>query len=72
MSGRITLPRRPRGRPSAETNAAYEAAVAEFCRQIREIKSTLDFAVSSRGWCYILEEHISPLIADPTVSGVEV
>lgn len=43
------------GRFSA--GAAYEAAVAEFCRQIKELNSTLDFTVSSRGWCYILEEH---------------
>ena len=26
-----------------------------FCRTITETKSTLDFEVSARGWCYILE-----------------
>jgi hypothetical protein len=45
------------GRPTAETNADYNAAVLRFCVGIKELKSTLDFEVSSRGWCYILEEH---------------
>jgi hypothetical protein len=53
----ITLPRRPRGRPSAKTNDRYDRELAAFCDAIREINSTLDFPVSARGWCYILEEH---------------
>jgi hypothetical protein len=31
--------------------------MAAFCALIRQIEGTLDFKVSSRGWCYILEEH---------------
>jgi hypothetical protein len=31
--------------------------VAVFCDAILKIKSTLDFEVSARGWCYVLEEH---------------
>jgi hypothetical protein len=51
------MPRRPRGRPSAAANEAYEVDVKAFCKAVKEIASTLEFAVSSRGWCYILEEH---------------
>jgi hypothetical protein len=29
-----------------------------FCEDIRQIASTLDFRISSRGWCYILEDRI--------------
>jgi hypothetical protein len=53
LSAKVNLPRRPRGRPTTRTNADYEAKLSRFCRAIR----TLDFEVSSRGWCYILEEH---------------
>jgi hypothetical protein len=56
MSG-ITLPRRGRGRQSAEANERYDAELAAFCRAILKISSTLDFRVSSRGWAHILEEH---------------
>jgi hypothetical protein len=51
------LPRRPRGRPSAAADLQYREQVAEFCALIRQIQSTMDFAVGSRGWCYILERH---------------
>jgi hypothetical protein len=51
------LPKRPRGRQSPESVAEYQEQVAEFCALIRQIKSTMDFAVGSRGWCYILERH---------------
>lgn len=53
----LALPRRGRGRPNSEAEAAYQAALERFCAAIREINSTLDFRVSSRGWCYVLEEH---------------
>lgn len=53
----ITIPETRRGRRSAEQQAAYEAELEAFCQAIKEIRSRLDFDVSSRGWCYILEEH---------------
>ena len=53
----IVLPRRPRGRPGAEAEAAYQKQLTAFCALILEIRSTMDFAVGSRGWCYILERH---------------
>jgi hypothetical protein len=53
----IKLPALPRGRPSSSTTAAYDTELQVFCDLILEINSRLDFRVSSRGWCYILEEH---------------
>lgn len=53
----VILPRRNKGRQSAEAEARYRSDLEQFCHQIVEIDSTLDFRVSSRGWCYILEEH---------------
>jgi hypothetical protein len=51
------LPRRSRGRQSAEAEAAFQARLAEFCELILQIKSTMDFKVGSRGWGYILENR---------------
>jgi hypothetical protein len=59
-----TLPRRPRGRLSAANEAVYCAQVSDFCETINAIRETLDFKVSSRGWCYILEEKIGLLKGD--------
>lgn len=53
----IVFPRRPRGRPTAATNERYDRELTAFATAILEINSRLDFRVSSRGWCYILEEH---------------
>lgn len=55
--GMISLPFTQRGRRSKKAEARYQAELTAFCAAIREIRSTLDFEVSSRGWCYILEEH---------------
>ena len=46
-----------RGRQSPEAEAEYREQVAAFCALIQQIQSTMDFAVGSRGWCYILERH---------------
>jgi hypothetical protein len=53
----MKLPSLPRGRPSSSALSMYDAELEAFCTQILEINSRLDFPVSSRGWCYILEEH---------------
>jgi hypothetical protein len=50
------LPQRGRGRPTPAAEADYRERVAAFCDLIQEIRSTMDFAVGSRGWCYILED----------------
>jgi hypothetical protein len=57
MTDRIILPARGRGRQSAAAVAAFKERAAAFCAAILEIQSRLDFKVSSRGWCYLLEEH---------------
>src|SRR5258708_489892 len=51
------LPKRRRGRQSEAATIEYEEQVAHFCSLIRQIKSTMDFAVGSLGWCYLLERH---------------
>ena len=52
----LSLPKRPKGRPRAAQNACFDLDLAARCAGILEINSTLDFRISSRGWCYILEE----------------
>jgi hypothetical protein len=54
---RLILPRRRRGYQSATAAARYQADLETFCEAIREIQSRLEFRVSSRGWCYILENE---------------
>src|SRR6516225_4663922 len=63
----ILIPKRSRGRQSAAAQDAYEAQVKEFCRLIEEIRASLDFEVSARGWCYILEEHGATKADFPTI-----
>jgi hypothetical protein len=53
----IILPKRKPGRQSKAAEERYEEELATFCGAILQIQSSLDFQVSSRGWCYILEEH---------------
>ena len=53
----IELPRRGRGRPSPSADAVYREQVASWCALILEIKSSMDFSVGARGWCYILENR---------------
>src|SRR5262249_11167325 len=42
-----TLPKRGRGRPTADALARYERELEMFCRRL----------ISSRGWGYLLEQH---------------
>lgn len=53
----LLLPKRQRGRQSPEAEAKYQQDVARICDRILQIRSTMDFDVGSRGWCYILERH---------------
>ena len=53
----LTIPKRKPGAQSARAKEVYEAEVEAFCAAIIEIRSNLDFAVSSRGLCYILESR---------------
>jgi hypothetical protein len=49
------LPKLPRGRPSKDTKRCYDADVGAFCQRLLQWKTEIDFEVSARGWCYILE-----------------
>jgi hypothetical protein len=53
----LVLPWRGRGRPTLKADAEYQRQLKRWCAKVLKINSTLDFRVSSRGWCYILEEH---------------
>jgi hypothetical protein len=52
----LALPHHGRGRLSEAEQRRYDDLLCQWCAGIIEIGS-LDFKVSSRGWCYILEEH---------------
>jgi hypothetical protein len=52
----IAIPARSPGKPTPAKDAAYRERVREFSREIMKIRSRLEFAPSTRGWCYILEE----------------
>ena len=54
---KIVIPNPGRGRRSPDAEIKHQQDLAEFCDAIMDINSTLDFRVSGRGWCYILEEH---------------
>jgi hypothetical protein len=53
----ISLPRRRRGRQTSAEIQAYRTALKAFAGAILQIRSGLDFEVSARGWCYVLEAH---------------
>jgi hypothetical protein len=54
---RITLPTIKIGRKTKNDKKKYQDELLLFCEGIKEVKSSLDFQVSSRGWCYLLEEY---------------
>jgi hypothetical protein len=55
VEGVLVLPQAGRGRRSAAAEERYQAELDAFYTSIQEIASRLEFKVSSRGWCYILE-----------------
>jgi hypothetical protein len=52
----VILPTVKRGRRTAAAQAQYDAQLEVFYDAILEIKSRLDFEVSARGWCYLMEQ----------------
>jgi hypothetical protein len=60
----LALPKRSRGYQGPAAIERYQDQLADWCRLILEINSTLDFKVSSRGWCYILEQKAGLLKGD--------
>jgi len=57
IASTLSLPTPIIGRRSAETQARYEAEVLGWCEAVKELQSRLDFQVSTRGWCYLLEPY---------------
>ena len=53
----INIPKTKRGRQTTAQQAERDAEILRLCDLIKRIQSTLEFTVSSRGWCYLLEEH---------------
>jgi hypothetical protein len=51
------LPSLKRGRPSDADKEQYARDLRAFADLLKEIDSTVDFRVSSRGWCYVLENR---------------
>jgi len=54
---KISLPIVKMGRRTADAEMLYQQQVELFCKRIKEVNSSLDFQVTSRGWCYLLEEY---------------
>ena len=54
---KIHIPKRKRGKPTQAQQEQYHQKLLQFCGNMMLIQSTLDFKISSRGWCYMLEEH---------------
>ena len=52
----ITIPKRRPGRQSPAAIERYDQELAEFCAALVELDSTSEFKISSRGWCYTLED----------------
>ena len=61
---KILIPSRKRGGQTSEAEERYLHELREFAEAILGIDSTLDFKVSSRGWCYILENESGLLKSD--------
>ena len=61
---KILIPTRKRGGQTPEAEERYRCKLREFAEAILEIDLTLDFKVSSRGWCYILENESGLLKSD--------
>ena len=53
----ITIPNPGRGRRNAEKEVRYQQEKQAFYGALLEIDSSIDITVSSRGWCYLLEEY---------------
>jgi len=53
----INIPKRTPGRQSAASKARFDNELYQFASDLHALNRTIDFALSSRGWCYVLEEH---------------
>lgn len=53
----IKIPRRKKGEHGKKVEEKYQEEVTAFVDYLKQIESTLTFKVSSRGWCYLLENQ---------------
>ena len=52
-----SVPKRPPGRTYPPQEAAYQQWLRDWAYGILRLAARIDFKVSSRGWCYLLEEY---------------
>lgn len=69
---KIHIPRRPRGRPDWEVEEQYFDKLHKFAETILKIESRLEFKVSSRGWCYILENEAGLAKGDFDIAQIKI
>ena len=53
----LLIPKKSRGRQSAKSDEKFKSSLDSFYAELKEINETIPFKVSSRGWCYLLEEY---------------
>jgi len=53
----IKIPKLPAHRPKKEDKKKYLEEMNAFANRLKQIQSTIGFKVSSRGWCYLLENE---------------
>lgn len=53
----MALPRRRRGYFSPASREQFYEQVTAWCNALKEIDARTDFKITTRGWCYILEEY---------------
>ncbi len=53
----MEIPRRKRGKPSKDAQERYDSELYAFIQLLIRISSGIDFKMSGRGWCYILENR---------------
>ena len=51
----MKIPKRSRGKPTADTNAKYKHDMIMFANALIEEQEKIDFKIGTRGWCYHLE-----------------
>jgi hypothetical protein len=54
------VPKRPMGKPYPAQEEAYQQWLRDWANGILRLDARIDFKVSSRGWCYLLEEYGLP------------
>jgi len=53
----MIVPKQGRGRPTKAATELYQQQLKKFASSMIKLTSRLDFKVSSRGWCYVLENE---------------